>query len=152
MPAGGDGGVRNPNLPPPSRPHENDLDITPDHRPGIPYPEWNMWTESFMPDHVAVLERAHPGRAGAAGAIAVDVRQWFEKNTHRAMKSRLEDGSDVDVDSYVGHYIDVITGEACEPRIFRELLPSRPRRHHGIAPGRQLLARSARRHGSSDWS
>ncbi|KRE26439.1 MorD protein [Mycobacterium sp. Soil538] len=124
VPAGGDGGVRNPNLPPPSRPHENDLDITPDHRPGIPYPEWNMWTKCFMPDHVAVLERPHKGRGAEPDAIGVDVRKWFEKNTHRAMKSRLEDGSDIDVDSYVGHYIDVTTGEAFEPRIFRELLPT----------------------------
>ena len=124
VPTGGDGGVRNPNLPPPSRPQDNDLDVTPDHRPGIPYPEWNAWTESFMPDHVAVLEQAHSGSTGQPGAIAVDVRHWFEKNTHRAMKSRLEDGSDIDVDQYVGHYIDVTTGEAFEPRIFRELLPT----------------------------
>ena len=124
VPAGGDGGIKNPNLPPPSRPQDNDLDITPDHRPGIPYPEWNAWTERFMPDHVAVLERAHHGSGGQPGAIAVDVRRWFEKNTHRAMKNRLEDGSDIDVDQYVGHYIDVTTGEAVEPRIFRELLPA----------------------------
>ncbi|MGB3354214.1 MAG: MorD protein [Mycobacterium sp.] len=124
VPAGGDGGVRNPNLPPPSRPQDNDLDVTPDHRPGIPYPEWNAWTESFMPDHVAVLEQAHSGSTGQPGAIVVDVRHWFEKNTHRAMKGRLEDGSDIDVDQYVGHYIDVTTGEAVEPRIFRELLPT----------------------------
>ena len=124
VPAGGDGGVRNPNLPPPSRPQDNDLDITPDHRPGIPYPEWNAWTKSFMPDHVAVLEQAHNGRDGAAGAVTVDVRKWFEKNTHRAMRNRLEDGSDIDVDQYVDHYIDVTTGEAVEPRIFRELLPA----------------------------
>lgn len=124
VPAGGDGGVRNPNLPPPSRPQDNDLDVTPDHRPGIPYPEWNAWTESFMTDHVAVLEQAHRGSTGQPGAIAVDVRKWFEKNTHRAMKNRLEDGSDIDIDQYVGHYIDVTTGEAHEPRIFRELQPT----------------------------
>ncbi|PRC42475.1 MorD protein, partial [Mycobacterium sp. ITM-2017-0098] len=124
VPAGGEGGVRNSNLPPPSRPQDNDLDITPDHRPGIPYPEWNAWTKSFMPDHVAVLERAHGGHTGQPSAVAVDVRKWFEKNTHRAMKNRLEDGSDIDVDQYVDHYIDVTTGEAVEPRIFRELLPA----------------------------
>jgi nitric oxide reductase NorD protein len=124
VPAGGEGGVRNSNLPPPSRPQDNDLDITPDHRPGIPYPEWNAWTKSFMPDHVAVLEHAHAGRSGEPGAIAVDVRTWFEMNTHRAMKNRLEDGSDIDVDEYVDHYIDMTTGEAIEPRIFRELLPA----------------------------
>src|SRR6185437_13600031 len=62
VPVGGDGGVRNPNLPPPSRPQDNDLDITPEHRPGIPYPEWNNSTKSFMHDHVAVLERVHATR------------------------------------------------------------------------------------------
>jgi nitric oxide reductase NorD protein len=123
-PVGGDGGVRNPNLPPPSRPQDNDLDITPDHRPGIPYPEWNAWTKSFLPDHVAVLERALTSRTGQPGSVSADLRKWFEEHTHRAMKSRLEDGSDVDVEQYVSHYIDVTTGEASEPRIFRELLPS----------------------------
>jgi nitric oxide reductase NorD protein len=124
VPVGGDGGVRNPNLPPPSRPQDNDFDFAPDHRPGIPYPEWNAWTKSFMPDHVAVLERAHAGRTRQAEPVSADLRKWFEEHTHRAMKNRLEDGSDLDVDQYVRHYIDVTTGEAKEPRIFRELLPS----------------------------
>jgi nitric oxide reductase NorD protein len=124
VPVGGDGGVRNPNLPPPSRPHDNDLDITPDHRPGIPYPEWNQWTKSFMPDHVAVLERAHSSRTREASSVSADLRKWFEEHTHRSMKNRLEDGSDLDVEQYVNHYIDLTTGEAIEPRIFRELLPS----------------------------
>ena len=124
VPVGGDGGVRNPNLPPPSRPQDNDLDITPDHRPGIPYPEWNAWTKSFMPDHVAVLERAHTSRTRQPVPASADLRKWFEEHTHRAMKNRLEDGSDLDVEQYVSHYIDLTTGEAIEPRIFRELLPS----------------------------
>jgi nitric oxide reductase NorD protein len=124
VPVGGDGGVRNPNLPPPSRPQDNDFDVTPDHRPGIPYPEWNAWTKSFMRDHVAVLERAHTSRARQVEPISADLRKWFEEHTHRAMKNRLEDGSDLDVDQYVRHYIDAATGEAKEPRIFRELLPS----------------------------
>ncbi len=124
VPVGGDGGIRNPNLPPPSRPQDNDLDITPEHRPGIPYPEWNMWTQRFMPDHVAVLERAHTRRTSRPAPVTVDVRKWFEEHTHRAMTNRLEDGSDLDVDQYVSHYIDLATGEANEPRIFRDLLPS----------------------------
>ncbi|OBG69204.1 nitric oxide reductase activation protein NorD [Mycobacterium sp. E3305] len=123
VPVGGDGGVRNPNLPPPSRPQDNDLDVTPEHRPGIPYPEWNMWTQRFVRDHVAVIERADARRAGGPAAVAVDVRKWFEEHTHRGMANRLEDGSDLDVDQYVSHYIDLTTGEAKEPRIFRELLP-----------------------------
>jgi nitric oxide reductase NorD protein len=124
VPVGGDGGVRNPNLPPPSRPQDNDLDITPEHRPGIPYPEWNNWTKSFMHDHVAVLERTYSSRVRQSGPLSTDLRKWFEEHTHRAMKNRLEDGSDLDVEQYVSHYIDVTTGEAIEPRIFRELLPS----------------------------
>ena len=124
VPVGGDGGVRNPNLPPPSRPHDNDLDITPAHRQGIPYPEWNAWTQRFLRDHVAVLERRHASQAHQANSASAELRKWFSEHTHRAMKNRLEDGSDLDVEQYVGHYIDVATGEAVEPRIFRELLPS----------------------------
>jgi hypothetical protein len=124
IPVGGDGGVRNSNLPPPSRPQDNDLDITPEHRPGIPYPEWNAWTQSFMPDHVAVVERAHPTHNHEPAPVSPDLRKWFEEHTHRAMRNRLEDGSDLDVEQYVNHYIDLCTGEAIEPRIFRELLPA----------------------------
>lgn len=126
VPVGGDGGIRNPNLPPPSRPQDDDLDIAPQNRPGIPYPEWNMWTERFMPDHVAVLERAHGRRLERPGPVTVDVRKWFEEHTHRTMTNHREDGSDLDVDQYVSHYIDLATGEASDagaPRIFRELLP-----------------------------
>jgi nitric oxide reductase NorD protein len=123
-PVGGDGGVRNPNLPPPSRPQDNDLDVTPEHRPGIPYPEWNTWTKQYMRDHVAVVERSDPRRISRPAPVTVDVRKWFEEHTHRAMTNRLEDGSDLDVDQYVRHYIDLTTGEAKEPRIFRDLLPS----------------------------
>ncbi|OBK78585.1 MorD protein [Mycobacterium sp. 1164985.4] len=124
IPVGGDGGIRNPNLPPPSRPQDNDLDITPDHRPGIPYPEWNAWTKSFMRDHVAVLEKAHASRTRQPESVSTELRRWFEEHTHRTMKNRLEDGSDLDVEQYVNHYIDLATGEAIEPRIFRELLPT----------------------------
>ena len=98
VPVGGDGGVRNPNLPPPSRPQDNDLDVTPQHRPGIPYPEWNAWTESFLADHVAVLERTHTDKNRHPVAASADLRKWFSEHTHRAMRNRLEDGSDLDVE------------------------------------------------------
>ncbi|MDV3127783.1 MorD protein [Mycobacterium sp. 21AC1] len=124
VPIGGDGGVRNSNLPPPSRPQDNDRDVTPDHRPGIPYPEWNAWSQSFMRDHVAVLERSHGSHNREPSAVSADLRKWFEEHTHRAMRNRLEDGSDLDVEQYVNHYVDLTTGEAVEPRIFRELLPT----------------------------
>ena len=124
VPVGGDGGVRNPNLPPPSRPQDNDFDVTPEHRPGIPYPEWNAWTKSFMSDHVAVLELARDTSIGESKTTSADLRKWFEEHTHRAMTNRLEDGCDLDIDQYVRHYVDLRSGEATEPRVFRELLPA----------------------------
>jgi nitric oxide reductase NorD protein len=124
VPVGGDGGVRNPNLPPPNRPQDNDLDITPEHRPGIPYPEWNMWTQRLMVDHVAVLERVDTHSTPQPMPVGADLRKWFSEHTHRAMTGRLEDGCDLDVEQYVRHFIDMAIGEASEPCIFRELLPS----------------------------
>lgn len=123
VPVGGDGGVRSTNLPPPNRPQDNDIDFAPDNRPGIPYPEWNGWTQSFLRDHVAVLELRDAVRAHRPVPVRADLRRWFEECTHRSMVSRQEDGCDLDVDQYVHHRIDVLTGEAQQPRIFRELLP-----------------------------
>lgn len=124
VPVGGDGGVRNPNLPPPSAPHDSDLDITPARRQGIPYPEWNWSTKSFLPDHVAVLELGRTDRRREIGSVSPELRKWFEEHTHRAMTNNLEDGCDLDIDAYVRHYLDSATGAAGEPRVFRELLPS----------------------------
>ncbi len=47
IPVGGEGGVRNPNLPPPSRPEDEEIEIRPDERIGIPYPEWNERRRSY---------------------------------------------------------------------------------------------------------
>jgi nitric oxide reductase NorD protein len=124
VPVGGEGGVRNPNLPPPSRPEDSDLEVNPQRRQGIPYPEWNAWTNSFLPDHVAVVERRRANSRRESVPTSADLRKWFEAHTYRAMTNRLEDGSDLDVESYVSHYLDMMSGKAKEPRVFRELLPS----------------------------
>ncbi|OHU99412.1 nitric oxide reductase activation protein NorD [Mycobacterium talmoniae] len=124
VPVGGEGGVRNPNLPPPSRPENDDIEIRPDQRAGIPYPEWNAWTQRFLTDHVAVLERRHAARGRRLAAVSPELRRWFEEHTHRAMRTGLEDGSDLDLDRYVSHYVDTLTGTATQPRVFRDLLPS----------------------------
>jgi nitric oxide reductase NorD protein len=123
IPVGGEGGVRNPNLPPPSKPEDEDIEIRPDQREGIPYPEWNAWRKTFLPDHVAVLERKHSTHSQPRGAGSANLRHWFEEHTHRTMRNRLEDGSDLDVDAYVNHYLDTRTGESSEPRVFKDLLP-----------------------------
>jgi nitric oxide reductase activation protein len=123
IPVGGQGGVQNPNLPPPSRPEEDDPEIRADRRAGIPYPEWNAWTRRFLSDHVAVLERKHASSSKASTPVAADLRRWFEEHTHRVMRKRLEDGSDLDVDQYIEHYIDLATGQSSAARVFRDLLP-----------------------------
>lgn len=124
IPIGGEGGVRNTNLPPASRPEDDDPDIRTDLRAGIPYPEWNAWREQFLPDHVAVLERPHPPHLHSAAAASADIRRWFEAPTHRLMINGLDDGSDLDVDAYVRSYTDRRTGMPDDANIFRALLPS----------------------------
>lgn len=124
IPVGGDGGVQNPNLPPPSRPEEEDIEVRADRRVGIPYPEWSFWTNSFLRDHVAVLEHKHVSRSRRARPGSSELRRWFEQRTHRAIASRLEDGADLDIDRYIDHHIDTVIGESPEARLFRDLVPA----------------------------
>ncbi|WP_024804286.1 nitric oxide reductase activation protein NorD [Nocardia sp. BMG51109] len=124
VPIGGDGGNRTTNLPPPSRPENEEPEIRADRRAGLPYPEWNLWTKGFLRDHVAVLELGHPTRPRPVAPVSPDIRRWFEAHTHRALRGGLEDGSDLDIDRYVGHYVDALSSAASEPRVFRELLPA----------------------------
>ncbi|HKY17124.1 MAG TPA: VWA domain-containing protein [Microthrixaceae bacterium] len=123
IPVGGDGGVRDPNLPPPSRPEDDDIEVRTDERIGIPYPEWNAWTERFLTDHVAVLELPLVTAGSSPTRVSPAVRRWFEEHTHRIVRNGLEDGSDLDIDRYVDHYIQAAAGEAHEPRVFRDLVP-----------------------------
>lgn len=124
IPVGGDGGVQNPNLPPPSRPEDDDPEIDNHRRIGIPYPEWNVWTQKFLRDHVAVLERKRAPYTRGPRSRATHLRQFFAQRTHRVMKNGLEDGSELDIDHYIQHHVDVATGQASEPRLFRDLIPS----------------------------
>ena len=145
VPVGGDGGVRNPNLPPPSRPQDNDLDVTPEHRPGIPYPEWNAWTKSFMPDHVAVLERAHTEPRPASGdgvrRSAEMVRGAHPSRDEEPPRGRLRPGRRAVRQPL--HRPDHRRGDRAAhlPRSAAQ----QPRRHHRAAARRQLVARRARR-------
>jgi nitric oxide reductase NorD protein len=124
MPAGGESNIKSSRLPPPSRPEEDDIEIRADQRAGIPYPEWNMWSEKFLADHVAVLERrVKPGKSPPRRASA-DLRRWFEQHTHRTMRNRLEDGSDLDIDQYIEHHVNRLTGMQSEARVFRDLQPA----------------------------
>jgi nitric oxide reductase activation protein len=119
VPVGGDGGAQNPNLPPPSRPEDEDLEVRADRRTGIPYPEWNLWTGTFLRNHVAVLERKHASSSRASKPISANLRRWFEEHTHRVMKNRLEDGCELDIDQYIEHHVDTSRGNT-DARVFRD--------------------------------
>jgi len=123
IPVGGESDIKSSRLPPPSRPEDDDIEIRADRRAGIPYPEWNLWTNRFLPDHVAVLERKHPTSDKPARPASADLRRWFEEHTHRVMKRHLEDGSDLDVDQYIEFHLDRRIGKASDARVFRELQP-----------------------------
>jgi hypothetical protein len=124
IPVGGQGGDRNPNLAPSGRPEDDGADIRSDRREGTPYPEWNVRTRRFLPNHVAVLERRHLSRARRAPSAPDTLRRWFEHHTDRAMKGRLEDGSDLDVDRYIDYFASTVANQATEARVFRDLLPA----------------------------
>lgn len=123
IPVAGQGGDRSPNLPPSSRPDDGG-EIRSDRRTGIPYPEWNVWTQRFLPNHVAVLERKNAARPHQASPVSADLRRWFEQHTHRAMRNRMEDGSELDVDRYVDCFASLAANEAIEARLFRDLRPA----------------------------
>ena len=124
VPVGGEGGVKNPNLPPSSRPEDEEIEISPDQRPGVPYPEWNFWSKRFLPGHVAVLERKHAASSQRPTRPPPDLRRYFEVRTQRVMRNGLDDGCDLDVDRYVEHYIDSSTGHTSDGRVFRDLIPT----------------------------
>lgn len=124
IPAGGESNIKSARLPQASRPEEDDIEIRADQRAGIPYPEWNMWNEEFLPNHVAVLERKVPLTKKPAKPVPANIRRWFEEHTHRVMKNRLEDGSDLDIDQYISYHINRLTGAQSDARVFRDLKPA----------------------------
>lgn len=124
IPAGGESNIKSSRLPSASRPEEDDIEIRADQRAGIPYPEWNMWTEQFLKNHVAVLERKIKTTRRTAKPVSIDLRKWFEEHTHRVMKNRLEDGSDLDIEQYINHRVSLLTGMQTDGRLFRDLQPA----------------------------
>lgn len=124
IPAGGESNIKSSRMPGAIRPEEDDIEIRPDQRAGIPYPEWNMWTESFLKNHVAVLERKFQKQTHEVTSANGKLKNWFQLNTHMVLKNRLEDGSDLDVDQFIEHHVSQLTGEQTNGCIFRDLKPS----------------------------
>ncbi|MGB1060856.1 MAG: nitric oxide reductase activation protein NorD, partial [Ketobacter sp.] len=52
------------------------------------------------------------------------LRRWFEEHTHRVMKNRLEDGSDLDIEQYIHYRVNLLTGMQTDGRLFRDLQPA----------------------------
>ena len=124
VPVGGNGGAPTSTLPPPSRPEDDDTHNENDRRSGISYPEWNIWSNSFLPDHVTVLETVVPARDAGTDAGITSLDPWFRRRLHRTVVRGLDDGSDLDVDAYVRHVVDEVVGDPGEPRWFQELRPT----------------------------
>ena len=125
VPVGGDGGVRNPNLPPPSRPQDNDLR----HHPRPPA-RYSLSGVECVDEELPARPRGgsrtgtHQPRSANPSPSPPIFGNGLKNTRIARCRIALEDGSDLDVEQYVRHYVDTATGEAAQPRIFRELLPS----------------------------
>ena len=121
IPVGGSGGARSQNLPPPDRPEENDPEARVDRRVGIPYDEWNRFTRRYRRGHVSVLERHVERGEGRPLRPAPELLRWFRQSPSRVWRSRLEDGTDLDVDSFVDEWIAQAAGNHVTGRVYRSL-------------------------------
>ena len=87
----------------------------------------------------------------STGALR-DLRKWFEEHTHRAMTNRLEDGSDLDVEQYVSHYIDLDDRRGRRTAHLPRTAAHVPRRHDRAAARRKFLIGCARRTDLRAWN
>ena len=121
IPVGGTDGARSRNVPPPDRPEESDPEARADRRVGIPYDEWNRFTRRYRRGHVSVLERHVETREGKPLRPAPELLRWFRQSPSRVWRSRLEDGTDLDVDAFVDEWIAQAAGNHVTGRVYRSL-------------------------------
>ena len=121
IPVGGIDGARSANVPPRDRPGESDPEATEERRVGIPYDEWNRFTHRYRRDHVSVVER-HVARVVARRLRpAPELLSWFRQSPSRVWRSRLEDGSELDVDAFVEERAAASAGDEVTGRVYRSL-------------------------------
>jgi nitric oxide reductase activation protein len=88
---------------------------------GIPYDEWDRFTRRYRRGHVSVLER-HVGTArGKPLRPAPELLRWFQQSPSRVWRSRLGEGTDLDVDAYVEEWIGQAAGNPVTGRVYRSL-------------------------------
>jgi nitric oxide reductase NorD protein len=98
---------------------ERDIEAS---RAGIPFPEWNEPAQSYLRDFTRVIEM--PRRRGdrSPRRHAPELEGWFSQPLDRRWRSRLPDGSDVDIDGVVEDLVDVATGGQPSERLYRDRL------------------------------
>jgi hypothetical protein len=121
IPVGGTDGARSLNLPPPDRAEESDPEPRADRRVGIPYDEWDRFARRYRRGHVSVLERHAQAGQGKPPLPEPGLLHWFRQSPSRVWRSRLEDGSDLDVDGFVDEWSAQVEGGFVRGRVYRSL-------------------------------
>ena len=121
IPVGGSDGARSRNVPPPDRPEESDPEASADRRVGIPYDEWNRFTRRYRRAHVSVVERHVEMGKGKPLRPAPELLRWFRQSPSRVWRSRLEDGTDLDVDAFVDEATAQAAGNPVKSNVYRSL-------------------------------
>lgn len=121
IPVGGSEGARSRNLAPPDRPEESDPEPTAERRVGIPYDEWNRFTRRYRRGHVSVLERRVAAGQGKRLRPEPELLRWFQQSPSRVWRSRLEDGTELDVDAFVDERTAHAAGHPVRGRVYRSL-------------------------------
>ena len=121
VPVGGTDGARSRNLPPPDRREESDPEATAERRVGIPYDEWDRFTRRYRRGHVSVLERHVETREARPLRPAPELLRWFRQSPSRVWRPRLEDGTDLDVDTFVDEWSEQAAGNFVRGRVYRSL-------------------------------
>jgi hypothetical protein len=121
IPVGGTDGARSRNVPPRDRPEDSDPEATADRRVGIPYDEWDRFTRRYRRGHVSVLER-HVRRGGVKPLRPEpELLRWFRQSPSRVWRSRLEDGTDLDVAAFVDEWTAQAAGNHVRGGVYRSL-------------------------------
>lgn len=121
IPVGGSDGARSTNLTAPQPPEESDPEPSAERRTGIPYDEWNHTTRRYRRAHVSVVERRVAAREGEPLRPAPELLRWFRKSPSRVWRSRLEDGTELDVDAFVDERLWLAAGRHGSGRVYRSL-------------------------------
>lgn len=80
-------------------------------RVGIPYDEWDASTGQYRLGHVSVLEVRAIAPESAPAPPSPDILTWLRRSPTRAWQWGLEDGTDLDLDSYVDYRCRLRSGQ-----------------------------------------